>query len=198
MTVSQKQATTTGLLAKATAELKGAGYKVVAGKGEPWGSANSRLFEDACNIVGVVVFETCGELLESWPDQQESLVSVISKDIGAGEAKAGDGYLVLLTPGTAPSERERLRDVRYDMSRVRKLIATGDELDKDADVARVLRPLLPLVSAAERPAGESSLNILPKLLLEHEIPEPITEALVDAFMNDQPLMERLHIARGRK
>lgn len=191
-------ATATGLLAKATAELKSGGYRVVSEGGGAWGSGSSRLFEDAYNIVGIVVFETCGDLLDSWPDQQEALVKIISRDINESEAKAADGYLVLLTRGKAPSERERVKEVRYDMSRLRKLVATGEELDKDSDVERVLRPLMPLRPEEATPSSDSSLWVLPELLAEQRFPKPHTQALIDAFLNERPLMEALHEARRRK
>lgn len=196
--MTQSQTTATGLLAKATAELKGGGYSLVSRKGDDWSANNARLFEDEYNIVGVVVFETCAELLASWPDQQEALVRLISHEVAVGEAKAGDGYLVLLTPGRAPSERERLKDVRYDMSRVRKLVATGEELDQDSDVERVLRPLMPLARTAKVPTNGSSLSVLPDLLSEHKIPKAVTQALIDAFQNEKPLMDAIDEARKHK
>jgi hypothetical protein len=196
MTASTKT-TATGLLAKATAELKKGGYKVVSPKGETWASDSGRIFEDAYNIVGVVVFETCGQLLESWPDQQEALVKVISTEVSATEAKAADGYLVLLTPGRAPSERERLKLVRYDMARLRKIVATGDELDEDSDVERVLRPLLPLAAGSGAPSSDSSFSVLPDLLAEQKVPQATTRALIEAFLSEKPLMERLHELRKR-
>jgi len=61
-------------------------------------------------------------------------VNVISENIGHAEWKAWDGYLVLLTPGLAPSEEANIEAVRYDTTRLRKLVATGEDLRNPTDV----------------------------------------------------------------
>jgi hypothetical protein len=197
MTTQSPPNTATGLLAKATAVLGDGGYRLITEVSD-WASSTSRLFEDAYNIVGVVVFPTCGELLDSWPEQQESLVRLISQHVAANEGKAWDGYLVLLTPGSGPSERERLKAVQYDTTRLRKLVASGDDLASEGDVERVLRSLLPLAAPTVSLQHNSTLLLLPQLLAVEGIPEPITQAVVQAFSEQAPVMERLHEARRGK
>jgi hypothetical protein len=123
---------------------------------------------------------------------------VISQYVGQGESKSWDGYLVLLTPGLAPSEDVEIEAVRYNTNRLRKLVATGDDLRSPTDVERVLRPLLPLGQDRTNLSQESALDLLPKLLAEQGIPKETTQLLVDAFREQSPLLERLHQQRGEQ
>jgi hypothetical protein len=144
------------------------------------------------------VFETCAELLRTWPDRQGSLVDVISQYVGQGESKSWDGYLVLLTSSLAPSEGKEIEAVRYNTTRLRKIVATGDDLRTPTDVERVLRPLLPLGREQARLSQESALDLLPKLLADKGISTETTRLLVEAFREQSPLLERLHQQRGEK
>lgn len=198
MTNSSVDFTPTDLIAAATQVLGDGGYHQIARRFEKWDTPSSRLFEDEYNIVGVVVFDTCGELLRAWPDLQGSLVDVISQHVGREESKAWDGYLVLLSPGVAPSEGTAIDAVRYDTTRLRKLVATSDDLRNPTDVERVLRPLLPLSQEQANLSQESALDLLPRLLVEQDIPTKTTQILVDAFREQSPLLERLHQARGEQ
>lgn len=196
MTDNSVGLTSTDIIAAASQELIRGGYQQVTGSFQEWETPTSRLFEDKYNVVGVVVFGTCAELLREWPDRQGSLVDVISSHVGRVESKSWDGYLVLLTPGFAPSEATELDAVRYDTTRLRKLVATGSDLERPTDVERVLRGLLPLNE--ERPSvnPDSTLDSLPKLLGEQGIPEEVTRAIVDGFREQLPLLEHLHENRG--
>jgi hypothetical protein len=188
--------TTTDLIAAASQVLTDGGYQRIPDSFCEWDTPTSRLFEDEYNVVGVVVFDTCGELLRTWVDLQGSLVDVISRHIGQTESKSWDGYLVLLTPGVAFSEEAAIEAVRYNTTRLRKLVATGDDLRNPTDVERVLRPLLPLGQGRASVRQESALDLLPKLLADQGIPEETTRVLVDAFREQSPLLERLHEQRG--
>lgn len=185
----------TGLLAKATALLENCGYTAPQIKTGDWNTATSRLFEDKYGVVGLVVFPTCRDLLDSWIGRQESLVLLMSRYLLASEGKAWDGYLVLLTPASAPSERSTIESIRYDTSRVRKLVATGDELSTDADVERVLRPLMPMTPQTGVTDASSILELVPRLLTTFSIPETVSEELVSAFRTRSPLMDAIHKAR---
>ena len=103
---------------------------------------------------------------------------------------------MLLTPGIAPSEDTEIEHVRYSTARLRKLVATGEDLATPADVERVLRPLLPLVGDRMALRSESALDVLPRLLRRQEIPESVTNLLIDAFLKQDALLERLHQAQG--
>lgn len=190
--------TTTDLIASASHELLDGGYQQINGRFPEWETPTSRLFENEYSIVGLVAFETCGDLLKSWPDVQGTLVDVISHYIGSQESKSWDGYLVLLTPGLATSSVDAIEAVRYNTTRLRKLVATGDDLKLSADVRRVLRPLLPLQSEQADSGLESVLDLLPKLLAADQIPENVTRLLVDAYKKQEPMLEQLHEKQGEK
>jgi hypothetical protein len=186
--------TPTGLLAKASSLLTDAGYVIATAKAPEWSTQTSRVFEDRYNVVGLVVFPTCNELLSSWLKLQESLVQLISRHVMATEGKAWDGYLVLLTPATAPSERLKVDSIRHDTARLRKLVATGEELESDSEVERVLRPLLPMYPVNGVVEADSILSLLPSLLAEHGISTNVTDELVTSFRARTPLMEGIHRA----
>jgi hypothetical protein len=190
--------TTTDLIASASHDLLDGGYQQINGRFPEWGTPTSRLFENEYSIVGLVAFETCGDLLKSWPDVQGTLVDVISHYIGSQESKSWDGYLVLLTPGLVTSKVDAIEVVRYNTTRVRKLVATGDDLKLLADVTRVLRPLLPLQSERADLGLESVLDLLPKLLAADHIPENVTQLLVNAYKKQEPMLEQLHEKQGEK
>jgi len=184
--------TVTELIAMATEILLAADYRQISSGFPDWNTPTSRLFEDEYNIIGVVVFETCTELLHEWTDRQGSLVSLISGHVGKVESKTWDGYLVLLTPALAPSEETELEKVRYNTVRLRKLVATGDDLKHPTDVERVLRSLLPLGLEAADVGRSSALDLLPRILADKGINEEVTQLLIGASQKQLPLMERLH------
>lgn len=190
MMASQSPLTVTELTAAATSVLATGGYAVREGFAD-WGGKSTRLFEDEYNIVGLGVFATCSDLLQSWGRLQGALVDTISSRIGRNEGKAWDGYLVLLTPGVASAEEVDLDSIRQDTKRVRKLVATGLELQSSGDVERTLRPLLPLRVDEVNAGNASVLDRLPGLLAGKDIDQRITEALVNAFVEQKPLMESL-------
>ena len=192
MTSSSAGLTSTDLIAAASQVLTNGGYRRIVRRFADWDTATSRLFEDEYNVVGVVTFDTCGQLLQGWPDLQGSLVDVISGQVGHEEGKSWDGYLVLLTPGLAPSEDARIETVRYNTARLRKLVATGDDLRTSTDVERVLRPLLPLGQEGASVSQESVLDLLPRLLANQGIPTETTQVVVDAFREQAAILERLH------
>ena len=192
MTSSSARFTSTSLVAAASQTLAAGGYQQIHDMFPQWDTPTSRLFEDKYNVVGVVVFDTCSELLQAWPDLQGSLVNVISRYVGREESKSWDGYLVLLTPGFAASEDVAIEAVRYNTTRLRKLVATGDDLQNPTDVERVLRPLLPLGQERAKLSQEPALDLLPKLLADQGIPKETTQLLVNAFREQLPLLERLH------
>jgi hypothetical protein len=192
MTSPQASPTQSELVATAAKALETGGYRPID-KGFPeWNTSSSRLFEDEYNVVGLAIFPTCRELLLSWPDLQGSLVDLISQKVGQAESKAWDGYLVLLTPGVAPSDELEIEEVRYDTTRLRKLVATGNDLSAASDVERFLRPLLPLRIGKRTMTQGTALDMLPALLQVLEVDQATTRVLVDAFAKQAPLMEALH------
>jgi hypothetical protein len=191
--------TTTDLLAAVSDCLCGGGYERIgdARRGE-WPTESVRLFEDAYGVVAVVVYDTWRDLLSGWVDAQDALVQLISSHISRSDAKAWDGYLVLLTPGIMASDtRNAATQIRYDTTRVRKLLAAGDDLKSLGDVERALLPLLPLEAGFELDEQESVLEMLPGLLSRRSISEDAVRVLIKAFTEQQPLVERLHAYRTR-
>src|SRR5437016_5737672 len=141
--------TSTEIVAAANSVLLSGGYRLIdrAQLDIPAVSA-ARFYEDAFGIVEVVVFDTWESLRSEWANAQASLVELISRFVQTGEAKAWEGYLVLFTPAVVPSEqRDKADGIRYNTNRVRKLLATGENLQTITDVERTLVPLLPLTSS---------------------------------------------------
>ncbi len=188
--------TTTNILAAASDILRAGGYLRIDNKRvDKWATTNSRFFEDPYGIVAVFVYETWKDMSSGWVDAQGALVELISEHVSSADAKAWDGYLVLFTPSTlSGEERIEATKIRYDTSRVRKLIAAGDELKGLPDVESTLLPLLPL-RAIQIDEQASVLDILPELLSRTGLPEYAVRVVIDAFSEQQPLMERLHARR---
>ena len=86
-------------------------------------------------------------------------------------------------------------DIRYDISRVRKLVATGDDIKILDDVKQVLLPLLPLPIETVSKAGQPVLELLPKLLSQIGVPEKAVEIVVNAFLEQRSIIETLHTYR---
>lgn len=188
--------TATDLIVASSSVLESGGYQPIRTGFPEWNTTSTRLFEDKYNVVGIAVFTTSTELLSSWADLQGALVDVISRHVGQTESKAWDGYLVLLTTGIAPSSDAEIEGLRYDTTRLRKLVATGEDLSTAGDVERLLRPLLPLRTAQGSIGQGTALDLLPVLLAEQGINEKTTEVLVKSFIEQEPLMDALHRTRG--
>src|SRR6267378_4471682 len=162
--------TSSNYLAAAERQLLDGGYQRVADAVlQRWPHENARLYEDPYSIASVAVYETWHELTTGWIQLQESLVELISHYWTRADAKAWDGYLVLLTPAT-PTSSVEAEAIRYNTTRLRKLLATGDDLRRLSDITRVLAPLLPLDAIATT-ADETALEMLPRLLAPHGIDE---------------------------
>ncbi len=179
----------TQISAHAREVLKEGGYELRVPPQDWEEREEAYLFEDLYSVVGLVVYGTCDELIYKWPEDQGTLSSAISEHIGRGEAKAAEGYLVLLTSGRpAQDDHETLTKIRYDTSHVRKLVATGETLQMKSDVERALRPLLPLRVEQSRSEMASGLRELPKLL---DVDTEATEALIEAYQEQTSLLEAL-------
>ena len=187
--------TPTDLIAASTSVLEAGGYQPIREGFPEWNTTSTRLFEDKYNVVGIAVFTTTTELLKSWADLQGALVDVISSHVGQTENKAWDGYLVLLTTAIAPTSDANIEDIRCDTSRLRKLVATGEDLIAPGDVERLLRSLLPLRDPQGSIGQGTALDLLPALLAEQGINESTTKVLVKSFIEQVPLMDALHRTR---
>lgn len=189
--------TSTDLLASASSILESGAYKRVQDADiQRWPVQNVRLFEDNYHLVALVVYDTWDKLLSNWSDAQTALVELMSNHMANSDPKAWDGYLVLLTTGVPSAEdRKKVDDIRYDTTRVRKLVATSEDLMTIGDVKRVLQSLLPLEARLRLEVGESILDILPSLLMQRGLEERYVKTIVKAFREREPIVERLHTAR---
>lgn len=147
-----------------------------------------RCFEDDVSIVGVAQFRSWSTLRDSWLDAQSVLVDLLSDRLDRSDPKAWEGYLVLLTLDLPPSPAE-VDEIRRDTARLRKIVATGEELTRVSQVEDALLPVLPLSGGVLRHDSGSILDRLPGLLDGKGIDENLTVRLVEAFENDRPLME---------
>jgi hypothetical protein len=198
MSEASSSLTTSTITAQATLLLEVNGYRRLEERRvESLSTLGARLFEDAYGIVALIVFETWAQLWQRWPDAQDGLVELISANLSRSDAKAWDGYLVLLTPSAPPKESNQLaEEIRYNTSRVRKLVATGDELHLLTDIDRCLSPLLPLELDVSGETRGSALDALPALLDAKGVSERLGSALVEAFQRQESLFERLHKEAG--
>ncbi len=185
------------LISTASGVLENCGYTRAQKSFPEWDTTVRRLFEDQYSIIGIAAFSTCAKLIDSWSALQGSLVDVMSQQLGVGESKVWDGYLILLTAGIAPSGDLEIQAIRRDTTRLRKLVATGDDLTVAGDVERVLRPLLPL-SQDQISVQHSTLDLLPELLQKKDIGKRYTGVLLRAFRENKPLLEALHNIRGEE
>jgi hypothetical protein len=81
------------------------------------------------------------------------------------------------------------------MTRVRKLVASGSELQTLSDVERVLRPLLPLEPESADLNVSSALDLLPDLLQSEQVPRDAVVAAIDAFRTSASVIDALHAWR---
>lgn len=187
--------TTSQLTAAASELLHSGGYNPVQPT-DGWNS-NARLFEDPYGIVAIYVYETWSDLAETWPDAQGRLAELISIHLERPEPKSWEGYLVLLTPSAAPlAARSEIAEIRYDTNRVRKLVATGDELETLDGVEQTLLPLLPLEAESQLAAGPALLDRLPDLLAARGIDAEAARIVVQAFTANESVIEHLHDFRS--
>lgn len=186
--------TTTTLLAAASDVLENAGYRPVPEERiGSWPRPSARVYEDPYSIAALAVYDTWGDLANSWLDAQGALADLISSYFTRGDAKSWEGYLVLLTPSVLPADAQlEAADIRANTRHVRKLIATGDELRSVGDVSRTLLPLLPLEPATLAAPDGSALDLLPELLGRRGIDPAAVQVAINAFRSQEPLMERLH------
>jgi hypothetical protein len=186
------------ILSSAEQILAGANYRRVSSSlTAELATSSCRVFEDEYSIVAVLVFDTWQELSQRWTDAQTSLVELISKHYRASEAKAWEGYLVLLCAGDAASSSDEVSEIRHDTFRLRKIVAAGSDLMSIADVQRALVGLLPITKDLTQIPQPSVLDSLPSLLARHGIPAGEAETVVRAFKEQKPLVEELHAFQAR-
>jgi hypothetical protein len=181
------------IAAAASRSLEEANYARIAEERLGDAVGRGRFYEDTYGVVLLVVYETWVSLVEGWGNDQARLVALISAYMTRADPKSREGYLVLLCPVAPPTEEAGLlQEIRYDITRVRKLIATGEELTELADVERAILPLLPVSAPSELEPESSALDLLPDLLEEQGIDRVDSDALIEAFREQRPLLEAIH------
>lgn len=190
--------TSSDILAATTDGLRKSGYIRITELDQSfWDSSQTRLFEDEFGIVAVIVYETWESLETEWFDAQAALVELMTESIRSSDPKAWEGYLLLLSTGYAPSE-DAIDQIRYDMSRVRKLVADGERLRTISDIDRILQPLIPIGDKDDSTEVESAIDMLPRLLAEQGIPEADTRVVIQGYRDNKPLLRELHNHLGSK
>lgn len=191
--------TVTDLIAAASDFLEGGNYFRVSEEViGAWPTPNARIFEDEYGIVALVVYETWSELKNGWMDAQSALVDLISAHLTRSNAKAWEGYLVILTPSVSESEDSlEMTRIQYDTGRVRKLVGTGEELRTIGDVERLLFPILSL-NRLDVKTRESVLDLLPGVLSQRGVPEEITRTAIQALNDHRPIIQSIHETREKR
>lgn len=178
------------LLSVASSHLASNGYTVVRDMsvGE-YSGERGFVAEDDFGVVSLLVFDTWTQLEEEWRGAQADLVSLLSARLARSAPKAWDGYLVLFCAGYA-EDVSSVHQIERDTTRVRKIIATGENLLTIGDVETALDLLLPLKLPKESAAMKGALEILPELI--PSVDAGAIQTLVDAFRSSEPPLERLH------
>lgn len=186
--------TVTALLAEVSRVLERAAYeRVSADRAGTWPASGARVYEDPYSVAALIAFETWSDLAANWLSAQAALVELMSTHLSRSDAKAWEGYLVLLTPSVLPSDaRLEAADIRRNTTHVRKLLATGEELRNVDDVEQALLPLLPLPSTGGLTEERSALDLLPELVAHRGLSEQAVRTAIEAFLQQQSVVERLH------
>ena len=193
MTTSSTPFTVTTLVAAATEVLEDAGFKAVhPSTTSDWRATATRVYEDAYSVVCVAVYETWKDLSGRWVEDQATLVNLISEYFARTEAKAWDGYLVLLTPSVV-QETDRLNatSIQRNTLHLRKLFADGEGLESIEDVRRTLLPLLPL-EEYDALEPRNVLDTLPSLLEKHGVNKDAVQVAIAAYREQRPIIAEVH------
>lgn len=186
--------TVSSLINEAERCLEEGGYKVsrdVVGLELP--QDHVLLAEDHFGIVSVMVFETASELVSFWINAQDWFVHLLSQKLRKHDPKIWEGYLLLLTPTPASTEsRHIIEDIEKDTSFIRKMVASGDDLQILGDIERFMLPLLPIKSVNITLDAESLLENLSQLLTARDVDERVVEVLVRAFKQQDALLESIY------
>ena len=185
----EHQLTISEVLGAVNDHLEAAGFSVadelLLSNGDP-----IRCFEDALSIVGVVGFNTWATLERRWQEAQDSLVELMSDRLSRSDPKSWAGYLLLVTVDAPPSMMA-VDVIRRDTTRVRKLVATGNDLTTIGTVERVLLPLLPLETERTKPGAGRLLDRLPQLVEGAGVDPALMERVVLAFDENRTPMEEI-------
>lgn len=185
--------TLTALSAAAKEVLEEAGFRAVEPSlASSWRATTATVYEDPYSVVLVAVYETWVQLVSGWEEDQAGLVALMSRHFGSADAKAWEGYLVLLTPSVVPADDWlQAIEIQRNTVHVRKLFAGRDHVEVPSDVRQTLLPLLPIENL-EALEPRDVLDALPGLLDARGISPAATRAAIAAFREGHPITDRLH------
>jgi hypothetical protein len=150
----------------------------------------ARVFESAEVLVGVVVFETSAELVDSWTEAEDTLARFASQRLDAQDPKAWDLYLILATGDRSVGNEESLEMARIDTKRARKLIVMAGDRSPNAVlgpfIRRQLAGLIP-IPEIKRSRIEDPVEEVARVF-GYSSPVP---TLVAAYASGEPLMPQL-------
>jgi hypothetical protein len=185
--------TVSSLVARATDVLVSNGFvRVDDDRSRVDAPAGVRMFEDVYSLVGLIGFETFGQLEGEWQRVESAVGDTLGRYLTVGEAKRWDTYLVLMTPSSRLESEDGVEAIEANTSRTRKLVISGDDLRQLADVEEALLPLLPLDTGLAPVQTGDALDRLPALRGRRGVELPLAEALVDAWRKNQTMITQLH------
>lgn len=148
------------------------------------------LAEDDYSVIAIVAYDAWLQLETEWSDAQAEFVALLAKRLARSAPKAWDGYLILICTGSAP-DPAAISMIERDTTRVRKIVATADSVRTISDITRILDPFMPLELPGSNAELPDILSSLPDLLKD-EVPRRAVEAVISAFRNMEPPLERLN------
>ena len=151
----------------------------------------SAIAEDAFGVVALAVYDTFEALLESWRDAQSALSALLRKELGEGDPKRKEAYLVLFCLSPYFGDQHLVREIEEDITFARKFVILGQHLENEAatNINVALAPLLPLESELSDIAMTRALDELPSMLARYGINRDLSSRLVNAFLRGEPLMD---------
>jgi hypothetical protein len=176
------------MLVSASERLTSNGYSVVSlNESGEYPHQHMRMFEDDYGVVLIDGFDSVETLLSEWTEAQATLVKSLSTSLTLDSDRGWEGYLVLFTPQRPTSDDMRqLSEIRYNTTRTRKLVITGEE-----DMIRGLEPLLPLPIGSSAAFTEEPLGELAREIVDQGIPSDEAESLLSAYKAGKSLMEAI-------
>jgi hypothetical protein len=189
--------TSTQVVGAVTEGLVAGGFRLIT-EAEDQAGTQVRVFEDPHSVVAAAVYDSWKILSDRWSSAQGLLVELMSAHFARTEPKAWDGYLILLTTEDVVGEALAIDRVRRDTTRVRKIVATGDDLNTIGAVTDVLLPVLPLRLERISGSNERVLGRLVDLLEPFGVDRDLTSQVVNAFEHNRSPMEAIWFWRQSK
>ena len=164
------------LLELAGVALKQAGYTVVPADA---GDLRVLLGEDEHNVVVITALISPDQIVAAESHASRALTQrLVAADL---PQKKWDAYVVLLCAQSADDDQtEALTELASNLRHLRRIVRVGVEATL-ADVARALRPLLPLPVPAVKQRLADPVIALQGMLLRDGLDDAVVQDLMDAF-----------------